>query len=280
MRNIRLFLIRYHVFFLFLIFESGAVCLLVNYNNYQKSIIGSAANRLVSELYQAASKISQYFYLEAINEHLVAENTQLKNQLAQRQSSNLDENNCAEGSTDQSFSVPARYTYLNAKVVNNTVTARNNYLVLDRGAKDGIQSGMGVVSSNSIIGVVKDVSPNFCTVMSLLHKEAKVSAQLEKGKEIGSLIWPGKDIKEARLTQLPNHVKIVPMDWVITTGYSLFPAGLRIGQVTAIDTENGLLSATVQLLTKFEKLSAVYIVKDSLAAEKKALEANLIEYAN
>src|SRR5690606_40828613 len=71
-----------------------------------------------------------------------------------------------------------QYTYITAKVVNNTVTYRNNWMTLNRGSADGVQRGMGVIGPHGIAGITKDASPHFSTAYSILHKDVRVSAKL------------------------------------------------------------------------------------------------------
>src|SRR3546814_17805470 len=78
-----------------------------------------------------------------------------------------------------------QYTYITAKVVNNTVIYRNNYLTLNRGAADGVKSGMGVMGPKGVAGIINDVSEHFSTAYSVLHKDVRIRGSEERrvGKE-------------------------------------------------------------------------------------------------
>ena len=43
-------------------------------------------------------------------------------------------------------------------VINNSIAKRNNYLTLDKGIKHELEKGMGVVTSNGVVGIIKEVS--------------------------------------------------------------------------------------------------------------------------
>ena len=72
-----------------------------------------------------------------------------------------------------------KYLYTKAKVINNSTHRQNNYLTLNIGSRNGIENGMGVVGPNGVVGVVKNVSDHYASVVSVLHREAKISVKLK-----------------------------------------------------------------------------------------------------
>ena len=73
-------------------------------------------------------------------------------------------------------------------MVSNSVSAQNNFIVLGRGTAKQLKKGYGVVDlNNAVVGIVTDVSDNFAVVMSLLHKDSKISGKLLKGGETGTV---------------------------------------------------------------------------------------------
>ncbi|MDB2613267.1 rod shape-determining protein MreC [bacterium] len=46
-------------------------------------------------------------------------------------------------------------------IINKSVARANNYITIDKGKIDGIKKGMGVVSNNGVIGIVKETSKHF-----------------------------------------------------------------------------------------------------------------------
>ena len=79
MRNLFAFIYRHHVFFMFIFLEIIAVGMLVKNNDYQNSRFASSSNVLSGKIFKNFKNISDYFYLQKINELLVEENTLLKN---------------------------------------------------------------------------------------------------------------------------------------------------------------------------------------------------------
>src|SRR5581483_909190 len=71
-----------------------------------------------------------------------------------------------------------QYTYVSAKAVNSSINKRSNYITINIGSDQGIKQYMAVVNSDGVVGYVKDVSHDFASVISLLHKDARVNCEL------------------------------------------------------------------------------------------------------
>ena len=63
---------------------------------------------------------------------------------------------------------------IDANVIKNSYLNQRNYLIIDKGHEDGITSEMGVISDQGIIGVVKSVSKNYSSVISILNQDLKI----------------------------------------------------------------------------------------------------------
>src|SRR3546814_14322186 len=83
------------------------------------------------------------------------------------------------------------------------------------------------------------------------------------------------DAQLGLLNDIPNHVKVREGEQVFTSGFSLFPPGILVGQVEKMGTSGGdsFLNIHVKLSTSFHNLRHVYVVIDMLAKEKETLES-------
>jgi rod shape-determining protein MreC len=135
---------------------------------------------------------------------------------------------------------------------------------------------MGVISGNGVVGVVRVVSKHLSIVQSVLHKDTHLSAMLVDNKAIGSLQW-GDDLDphNAQLIDINNNIKGRVGEPVVTSGYSLFPAGIAIGKVTSLHTKTGgfFLNMEVALSVDYGKLQYVNVVNNKYALEQANLEA-------
>ncbi len=94
---------------------------------------------------------------------------------------------------------------------------------------------MAVVGPNGVVGTVVEVGDNFSRVMSLLHRNSKVSSMLKKGNISGSVEWDGKDPQYLTLRNIPKSAPVLKGDTVLTSTYSAnFPSHLMVGTVAAI----------------------------------------------
>jgi rod shape-determining protein MreC len=171
-----------------------------------------------------------------------------------------------------------QYTFMTANVLNNSINRRNNYLTLNKGSRHGVKPEMGVICATGIVGFVKDVSPNFCTVISVLHKDHHTSARIKKNGYYGSLVWEGFDPSIGNLKEIARHVNVQKGDTVVTNSHSdYYPEGIMIGIVDEVDknTSDNFYNIRVKFSTSFGSLSHVYIVKNRLKEEQQQLEAPL-----
>lgn len=270
MRNIFLFLWKKNYFVLFLILQTSSLLLLVQNNNYHKASFVNSSNAVTGTVYTTFSSVTDYFNLREENEKLAAENAALHNKSV---SSTTDFS--VQNFTVNNPSYRQQYSYIMANVVNNSVNRRNNYLTLNRGSAQGVTKDMAVICSQGIVGVVKDVSENFCTVMSLLHKNSIIPVSIKKFDEPGSLNWDGQDQTMGTIPFVPSHLKITKGDTIVTSHLSaFFPEGILAGTVAGYEIVSGknFYTMMVKFSTDFHKLKHVYIVNNILKQEQTILE--------
>lgn len=270
MRNLWIFIDKYNAFFLFLIFFTISLIILINNNSYQRASVLNSSNHIVGIAYEQVNELSSYLILRKTNDSLAAENAHLKNLLK----SSFYDDSIQQVTVSDSI-IKQQYTYTVARVINNSVNKKNNYLTINRGSKHGIKKGMGVTSATGVIGIVLNTSDNFSIVRSLLHTETKISVSVEG--TIGSLVWGdgNYDSRYVLLKDIQSHLTIKKGARVLTSEFSLFPQGTNIGYVTESNTKDGnsALNIQVKLDTEFVKLQYVYVVTNMLSQEQLTLEA-------
>ena len=67
---------------------------------------------------------------------------------------------------------------------------------------------MGVVSPQGIVGTVVNVSDNYASVMTLLHRQYKVVVKLKNGGERGTVEWDGVSPMFVTLKDIPKSAKV------------------------------------------------------------------------
>ncbi len=273
MRNIFILLWKYQFSIVFLLLEGVCVFLIVQNNNYHNASFVHSANTFTARILESVNEVREYVNLKEVNERLADENAHLLEKLPE---------SFYIGSNDTTYVVDSvyhqQYSYIKAKVVNNTTNRRNNYLTLNRGSIHGIRPETGVITGSGVVGIVKDVSEHYCTVISLLHKESRISASIKRSGFYGSLIWDGSNPGQADLLEIPKNAEYRIGDTIVTTSFSsLFPEGLVIGTVYkgSIKPGDNFHDIRVKLSTNFSNVSWVYIVTNMHKEERKKLEGGL-----
>jgi rod shape-determining protein MreC len=269
-RNLFAFIVKQNFIFIFLLLEAISVWLMVHHKGFQGSHVLNSSNSAIAGVYQTAANTREYFSLRQENDRLARENAILRN--FQRSSYSilpLSEH------TRRDTLYKQQYSYVSAKVVNSSVNKRRNFLTLDVGSAQGIGQDMAVMSSEGIVGIVTNVSKNFASVMSLLHKDVRVNCQLKKDRSYGPLIWDGRDYRYCLLTDIPTHSKIKAGDTVITSELSgIFPEGLMVGTIVYFEKRKGesFYTARVRLSADLKKVNHVYVIRNKFKGERDSLE--------
>jgi len=163
------------------------------------------------------------------------------------------------------------YQYTPARVIHNEIFGPNNYILLDKGQKDGITEDMAVTSVKGIVGVVVTVSTHFSRVLPLLNASSHTSCVIKNKRFFGSLFWDGKDPRYIYLSQLPSHTLYSVGDTIVTSGYSAsFPEGVPVGVIEEpLKRKNEEYnSLKIRLFTDFSTLNEVYIIRNPLRDEQ------------
>lgn len=237
-----------------------------------------AAGEITGSIQAQYSRVENYFNLKKENEDLRKRLTELQNKLPENfQVADTSSRIVSDTVAIDTSGTKRRYLYLDAQVVNNSISQPNNFITIHRGTKQGVEPGMVVLSPNGIVGVVLDATENFSTVMSMLHKQSRISARLKKTGESGKIEWDGANPRMVQFKDIPKSVKVNKGDTVLTSQYSDFPPGVMIGIIEKVipeqSTNNYLLQ--VKPSTDFSRLQNVFVVKNLQRAEQMELENRL-----
>jgi rod shape-determining protein MreC len=270
MRSLFLFLRENYFIFLFLFLESIALLLFVNYNSFQGSMLYSVANNISGAVNSTFNGISEYFTLRKNNRVLIEEMAKLHARLPE-----------AYYTTDLKINELndtirlLEYKYISARVISNSTNLRNNFLMLNKGAIQGIRNHMGVIIGNKIVGQVVSVSPHFSWVMSLLNKDSRISGKFKKNNQLVNVEWNGGNYRFGQVKEIPKHIEILKGDTIVTSGNSdIFPEGLLIGTIdhhTVAQDEN-FNYGEILFSTDFNSLGYVEVVVDLMRREKEELK--------
>ncbi len=270
MRKLISFLVRYFTVILFLLLQAVAFYLIYRSQPYQHSTIFALNAEWSGRTLEAYNNIENYLNLGKINEHLARENAALKSANKAAYFSLVAPRDSLLDSLYQQ-----QYSFLEARVINSSYTKRNNYLTLNKGAVHGLKPDMAVISDHGAIGVIKDVSRHFSTVIPLIHSRSLLGVQFKNNPFFGPLSWDGKTYRLAQMTDIPREAPFEKGDTIITSTQSIaFPAGVVVGWVDSFEQnpEDLTYQINVALAANFAALDYVSVVDNLLRLEREKLE--------
>jgi len=249
-------------------------------SGHQSAIFSYSSNQVGGNALNSWHSITHYFKLAEANEQLAAENIALRKQL---KTSFIDRdkqtfNFLAINTQTDSLAIDSlsrTFDFISSKVVSNTIHKQKNYLILNKGLRQGVKKNMGVIGSHGVVGIVYSVSKDYCTVISLINIKTRISAKLLSNNELGSLQWNGEKPNIAQLTSIETYIPISKGDTIITSGYShIFPEGILLGTIDNyyIDNNKNTYHIDVQLSTHFSSLQYVSIIRNKYYNELMLLE--------
>ncbi|MEZ4987385.1 MAG: rod shape-determining protein MreC [Saprospiraceae bacterium] len=262
-------------FFLFALLEMWCLYLIVSFNDPQRVVAEATWLRYSGSIMERSDKMRTYLKLDQTNQQLREENASL---LAQLPSAFYVEN--IERDTVQDDSLRQRYTFISAEIINKSPLSANLTYVLNRGYIHGVEPHMGVINDGGVVGIVTQVSPRHSRVMSLLHRDMRLSAGLRSKNFFGTLRWEGGDTRYAILYNIPDYSKAAVGDTIETTGYSnIFPSGVALGKVSKKEVVKGdnTLKLTVKLFNDFFNIQHGYIVRDLMKEDLEQLDNEAVE---
>lgn len=270
MRNLIQFIWRQHFTLLFIGLQTIAFFLLVHNNSFQRANFLGITNELSGGAFEVIAETKDYLSLKEVNENLAQELARLKSQEKEAHFGLTPWHRVIDDSLYR-----VQYEYTKARVVNSTISNRNNYLTLDQGSANGILPEMGVVCNEGVVGIVKNVSEHYSSVISVLHSRTQISAKLRSSQYFGVLTWNGENATQVQLSDIPSHVNISVGDTVVTRGAGgIFPPNILIGTIADFQPIEGtdFYKINVSLSTEFRKVSYVFVVTNTLLMEQKVVE--------
>ena len=265
MQRIIYFLIRNKNFILFLSLLITSLSININYNEYNRSKFINSSDYIFSSIYDTKYTISKYFNLESQNKLLVEENKKLRKILY---------------NNDKSLIIPEKFDSLNfnitiGSVIKNSYSKSNNFITVNVGNKDGIDSDNGVISSNGVVGIIDKTTTNYSRLISILNTNFLLNAKFKNSNYFGVLSWNGVNINRVQLKDIPKQAKVKIGDTIVTGGNSLiFPKGILIGYVDSykLDNSENYLELEVNLSTDMTNIENLYIINNNNISEINLLD--------
>lgn len=140
-------------------------------------------------------------------------------------------------------------------------------LTLNKGTSHGVESGDAVIDgTGSLVGVVRKVGLNWCTVLTIVDTDTSLGAQVFRTKDLGLAVgnFSLMEEKRLRLEKLPAGCQLLGGDLVQTSGLGgYYPSGLVIGTVEEVLVDDSGAASYAILIpgADFDMLTEVFIIK-------------------
>ncbi len=238
-------------------------------------IVKAPMQKVLSSVVNWMDTIYGYLY---DYDSLLAENESLRSQLADAQQSARDGIEASEENVRLRQLLNLReqhtdYEMESSKVVLWSSSNWASSFTISKGASSGIEFGDPVITEyGAVVGQVTEVGENWATVSTLIDVDmslgAYVGASGSSGMVVGEFGFMRN--KTAKLTFLGGGAQIFVGDEVLTSGSGgAFPAGLVIGTITNVQTEEGgqIEYGIVQPQVDLDSLVQVFIIKSFQVVE-------------
>ena len=271
MKNLFNFILKQVHWLLFFVLSAFSLYLLVHNSEFQRSKYLAVFQDVAGWAYSVSSSMQSYLNLKTTNSDLMQRIAVLEEEVQGYKKELENQSDRMLPDTIQFGLDQTVYQYTPARVIHNEIFGPNNYILLDKGQKDGITEDMAVTSVKGIVGVVVTVSTHFSRVLPLLNASSHTSCVIKNKRFFGSLFWDGKDPRYIYLSQLPSHTLYSVGDTIVTSGYSAsFPEGVPVGVIEEpLKRKNEEYnSLKIRLFTDFSTLNEVYIIRNPLRDEQ------------
>ncbi len=267
MRNIFLFIRSYSNLLLFLFLQGLCIFFILSYSKYHQAAFASVTNKFTGSINKQYNKVEYYFQLSRTNDSLIKANEALYNKLKVDYHLPDSINKIAIDTIRQdSILVFKKIIYKGAKVISNSISFQNNYIVITGPNVKYFAKDMGVVDvNNNVVGTITEVNGDYAIIMSLLNRDSRPNGKLLKGEgESGTVSWNGENLHTLSLSNIPNSADVKIGDSVVTNISNFFPKGLLIGRISKIvkDKVTNNFKLELKPATNFNNIEYVYVVEN------------------
>jgi rod shape-determining protein MreC len=210
------------------------------------SVLAHPVQELAAVPSSALGRIADYF---ASQERLLRENQDLKAKVLE-QSAAAQEARLLRAEQEHLLAMgPGKSRYAEGGMLAEVLyTARNPFtrkVVIDKGLKDAIASGMPVIDGQGVVGQVTNVGTFTSEVTLVTEKDQSVPVMLVRNGLRAIAVGSGKD-GSIDVPFMPVSADIQNGDVFVTSGIDgTYPPGLLVAQVTSVEKNAAYVFAKI-----------------------------------
>lgn len=257
------FIKRIYVVLLFLLIEGVALWSYATATPYTESKILARTTAMGSAVSGAINDVRNFFALPDQNSALTQRVAELEAEVESRDML-IAELTPHDGEMPIVDSLDAKFSYHPADVISMTTNRNRNYIVVDRGTKDGIRENMGVITPNKeLVGTVVSCSDSYSVVMPLLNTLFKIGGRLVDNDYVCSIYWEGTSRYKVTGVELSRYAE-PKKGMVINVKSERMPADVVIGTIESskLNASKTAYSVDVAIAADMQRLSNLLIVEN------------------
>jgi len=239
-----------------------------NISGFLKNLIFKAFSPIQEFFIKTGNNIIGFFEIIASIKDLGRENTELKqkNMEIEAELSKLKETERENQILREALNFSQKDTplYEIASVVGKEIQGGGDWILIDKGSKNGVEKDDVVVSEGpSLVGRIFEVNNNFSKVLLITNSKSVVAAIIENKRSEG-LIQKEEDGNKIFMDFVPKEENPKIGEKVITSGMdNIYPKGILIGKIESVDLSQNQLfqKVIIALATNFNKLEEVFVIK-------------------
>ncbi|KAF0808065.1 rod shape determining protein MreC [Alcanivorax xiamenensis] len=146
-------------------------------------------------------------------------------------------------------------------------------IVINKGAREGVRRGQGVLEAQGLIGQVVEVGPLASRVLLITDASHAMSVQVNRNGVRAILAGTGQG-NTLRLLYVPDTADVQQGDLLVSTGLGqLYPRGYPVAEVVSVDHRSGAAFADIVARPKaqIDRASHVLLV-ESESVESAAVD--------
>lgn len=255
------FIRRIYVFVIFLLLEGIALYTYATSSPYTEAKILARTTATGAAISGAVTDVGHFFSLKSENRKLTDRVAELSAELAAVAAS---ESEAGRVDTLQGY-----FKYHSARVVSMTTNRKENHIILDRGAVDGITKDMGVITpNNELVGYVVSCSDHYAVVQSLLNVNFRTGGKLVDNGNVCFISWSAKSKYHVDANDL-NVYSEPEVGMAVEVQSERLPEGVLVGHIESFELNSmqSAYSATIAIAAEMGSLANVLVVENTRSKE-------------
>ena len=271
------FIKRIYVVLLFILLEGIAIWQYATSTPYTEAKILSRTTAVGGYFSKKITNIDRFFSLADENDMLTHRVAELEQTLERERERLADYTEASWQMQMQGNNDDLHYIYYPARVASMTISHLRNYIVLDKGERDGIKKNMGVITPDkNLVGYIISCSERYSVAMPVINTEFTMGGCLSMTNYTCSLRWTGDS---------PYHVSIIDVSTYAQPEIGMpvevwserLPEGVIVGHIEKFEhnAAKTAYSARLRLAVDMSALDNVLIVENTHYGEIEQLMGNI-----